>query len=180
MSPFTTCLWFDGDAAEAAEFYVAVFSGAPGGARITGTEYYPEGSRGEAGSVLTVTFEIGGQKFVGLNGGPVFSFSEAVSLQVPCRDQAEIDHYWEALQAGGGQESQCGWLKDRFGFSWQVVPDGPIFRPTDTPEQAARVNAALMQMHKIDLAAIDAARHGTVADGATVLDGDGDCAETRS
>lgn len=160
MSHFTTCLWFDGNAAEAAQFYVSVFADAPGGARVTGTEYYPEGSRGEAGSVLTVTFEIGGQKFVGLNGGPVFSFSEAVSLQVPCRDQAEIDHYWEALQAGGGQESQCGWLKDRFGFSWQVVPDGPIFRAGDSPEANARVNAALMQMRKIDLATLEAARRG--------------------
>ncbi|ROR96898.1 putative 3-demethylubiquinone-9 3-methyltransferase (glyoxalase superfamily) [Salana multivorans] len=160
MSPFTTCLWFDGNAAEAAEFYVSVFADLPGGARITGTEHYPEGGHLPAGTVLTVNFEIAGQRFLALNGGPVFSFSEAVSLQVPCRDQAEIDHYWAALLADGGQESQCGWLKDRFGFSWQVVPDGPIFRAEDSPETNARVNTALMAMRKIDLAALDAARRG--------------------
>lgn len=163
MSMFTTCLWFDGRAAEAAEFYVSVFADAPGGSRITGTEYYPEGGRAPAGTVLTVTFELDGERFLALNAGPEFAFSEAVSIQVPCRDQAEIDHYWAALQVDGGQESYCGWLKDRFGFSWQVVPDGPIFRAEDGPEANARVNTALMAMRKIDLSAIEAARRGAAS-----------------
>lgn len=163
MSHFTTCLWFPGNAAEAAEFYVSVFADVPGGARITRTEYYPESPETPPGTVLTVEFDIGGQRLIGLNGGPIFSFSEAVSLQVPCRDQAEIDHYWEALQANGGHESQCGWLKDRFGFSWQVIPAEGIFRADDSPETRARVYAALMPMQKIDLAALDAARAGDVA-----------------
>ncbi|GMA32679.1 VOC family protein [Litorihabitans aurantiacus] len=156
MSMFTTCLWFRGEAAEAADFYVSVFPHS----RVTDTAHYPEGSRLEAGTVLTVSFELDGQRFLALNGDADFPFSEAVSLQVPCEDQAEIDRYWEALLAGGGQESQCGWLKDRFGFSWQVVPREPIFRDGDSPEAGARVNDALMAMRKIDLAALEAARRG--------------------
>lgn len=156
MSLFTTCLWFDGNAAEAAEFYVSVFPNST----LDGVEHYPEGARGEAGSVLTVSFTLDGQKFLGLNGGPQFAFTEAVSLQIPCRTQEEIDHYWEVLTADGGSESMCGWLKDRFGFSWQVVPSDPIFRAEDGPEANARVSAALMQMRKLDLAALEAARRG--------------------
>lgn len=158
MSHLTTCLWFDGNAADAAQFYVSVFADSPGGAHITSTEYYPESAQLPARTVLTVEFTLAGQHFVAINGGAEFPFSEAVSIQVPCRDQAEIDHFWEALQSGGGEESQCGWLKDRFGFSWQVVPDGPILRPQDSAETNARVYAALMQMHKIDVAALAAAR----------------------
>lgn len=154
MSRFTTCLWFDGQAKEAAEFYVSVFPGS----RVTGIEHYPAGSRGEEGSVLTVSFELDGAAYLALNGGPMFTFSEAVSIQVACADQAEIDHYWAALLAGGGAESQCGWLKDRFGFSWQVVPNRPIFRPEDGPAANARVNTALETMRKLDLAALEAAR----------------------
>lgn len=153
---FTTCLWFDGRAAEAAELYVSLFPRS----RITGTEYYPEGSPVPAGTVLTVSFELDGQPFLALNAGPEHAFTPAVSLQVPCRDQAEIDRYWDALLADGGVESWCGWLQDRFGFSWQVVPERPIFRGEDGPEANARVNAALRQMHKLDLAALDAARRG--------------------
>lgn len=160
MSTFTTCLWLDGTAAEAAEFYVSVFANYPGGARITETEYYPDGSPLPAGSVMTVAFEIAGQQFLALNAGPEFKFSPAVSLMVPCRDQAEIDHYWQALLAGGGVESQCGWLSDRYGFTWQVVPEEPIFRAADGPEANARVNAALQQMAKLDLATLEAARRG--------------------
>ncbi|HCX85989.1 MAG TPA: hypothetical protein DHV14_12820 [Micrococcales bacterium] len=157
---FTTCLWFQGNAAEAVDFYVSVFADLPGGTHITGTDYYPEGGHLPPGTVLTVSFEIGGQSFVALNGDASFPFTEAVSLQIPCRDQAEIDRYWDALTADGGEESQCGWLKDRFGFSWQVVPTEPIFRSADGPEANARVNEALMQMSKLDLAALEAARCG--------------------
>lgn len=161
MSHLTTCLWFNGNALEAAQFYVSVFADGPGGAEITGTDYYPEGAQLPPDTVLTVEFQLAGQRFVALNGGPEFSFSEAVSIQVPCRDQAEIDHYWDALQADGGAESQCGWLKDRFGFSWQVVPDAPVLRPQDSAETNSRVYTALMQMRKIDLAALEAARAGS-------------------
>ncbi|WP_454293343.1 VOC family protein [Salana multivorans] len=160
MSHLTTCLWFDGDAEEAADYYVSVFTDVPGGARITGTEHYPEGSGEWSGKVLVVELEIGGQKFIALNGGPQFPFTEAVSLQIPCSDQGQIDHFWDTLIGDGGQPSQCGWLKDKFGFNWQVVPAGPIFRPGDSPEVNARVNAALMKMRKIDLAALEAARTG--------------------
>lgn len=152
----TTCLWFDGQAAEAAELYVSVVPNS----RITGTEYYPEGAPMPAGTVLTVSFELDGQPFLALNAGPEYRPTPAVSFQVPCRDQAEIDERWDALLAGGGVESQCGWLVDRYGFSWQVVPDRPIFRGEDGPEANARVNAALMPMRKLDLAALEAARRG--------------------
>lgn len=157
---FTTCLWCPGNAAELAEFYVSVFADAPGGARITSTEYYPEGSPMPAGTVITVAFELDGEKFLALNAGDEFTFSEAVSLMVPCRDQAEIDHYWDALLAGGGVESQCGWLKDRFGFSWQVIPDFPIFDSANDDAANARINVALQKMRKIDIAALEAARRG--------------------
>ncbi len=156
MSMFTTCLWFRDEAAEAAEFWVSVFPSS----RVTHTEHYPENAGPLAGTVITVAFELDGQSFLGLNGGSDVPFSEAVSLQVPCADQAEIDHYWSALLDGGGQESQCGWLKDRFGFSWLVVPSEPICRGEDGPEANARVNTALMQMGKLDLAALEAARRG--------------------
>ena len=154
MSMFTTCLWFDGKAQEAAEFYVSVFPNSS----LDGLEYYPEGSRGEAGSVLTASFTLDGQKFIGLNGGPHFTFSEAVSLQIPCTTQGEIDHYWDLLTADGGEESMCGRLKDKFGFSWQVVTAGPIF--DGTPEENARMNEALMSMRKLDLEALAAAKRG--------------------
>lgn len=157
---FTTCLWCDGNAVELAEFYVSVFADSPGGSAITGTDYYPEGAPMPAGTVLTVTFELDGQKFLALNAADEFTFDEAVSLMVPCRDQAEIDRYWDALLAGGGVESMCGWLKDRFGFSWQVIPDTPIFDPADDGAANARVNAALQQMRKIDIATLEAARAG--------------------
>jgi predicted 3-demethylubiquinone-9 3-methyltransferase (glyoxalase superfamily) len=156
MSMFTTCLWFQGEASEAAEFWVSVFPSS----RITHTERYPDNSGDLSGTVITVAFELDGQPFLGLNGGPQFAFTEAVSLQVPCADQTEIDHYWSALLADGGEEGRCGWLKDRFGFSWQVVPSEPIFRGEDGPEANMRVNTALMQMGKLDLAALEAARRG--------------------
>ncbi|MFN8074331.1 MAG: VOC family protein [Kineosporiaceae bacterium] len=119
MTSLTTCLWFDfGKAEQAAEFYTTVFDDC----EIQGIDRYPEDSPGPAGQVMTARFRIGTQEFVGLNGGPNYTFSEAISFQIPCADQAEIDRYWDALTADGGQEGPCGWLKDRFGVSWQVVP----------------------------------------------------------
>ena len=149
-------LWFDGDAEQAAEFYVSVFPAS----RIVSTARYPEGAPGPAGTVMSVEFELFGQRFVGINGGPQFTFSEAVSFQVPCADQAEVDHYWEVL-GEGGEHGPCGWLKDRFGLSWQVVPDGmdEIFSDPD-PGRAQRAVQAMMSMSKLDLAALQRAADG--------------------
>ncbi|MET3986955.1 VOC family protein [Streptomyces sp. PvR034] len=154
---FTTCLWFDDNAEAAADFYLSVFKDGKRG-RIG---RYTDAGPGEAGSVMVVEFEINGQKFVALNGGPLFTFSEAVSFQIHCADQAEVDHYWEALTADGGEPSQCGWLKDRFGLSWQVVPAEVIDLISDPdPEKAARASAAVYTMTKIDLAAVKHAHAG--------------------
>lgn len=118
MDAITPNLWFDDNAEEAAEFYVSVFPDS----RITRVMRYTQAGPGPEGTAVTVEFALRGQPFTGINGGPMFTFSEAVSFAISCEDQAESDHYWEALLAGGGQESQCGWLKDRFGLSWQVSP----------------------------------------------------------
>ena len=147
------CLWFDRQAQEAAEFYTSVFPNSS----IGTIARYPEGSGERAGEVITVSFELDGVPYVGLNGGPQFTFDEAISITIDCKDQAEIDHYWEALTADGGQESQCGWLKDKFGLSWQVVPqDWDDIFSTD-PERAGKVFAAMMTMGKLDIAALEAA-----------------------
>ncbi|WP_330328669.1 VOC family protein [Streptomyces sp. NBC_00536] len=154
---FTTCLWFDDNAEAAADFYLSVFKDGKRG-RVG---HYNDAGPGEPGSVMVVEFEINGQKFIGLNGGPMFTFSEAVSFQIHCEDQAEVDHYWAALTADGGEESQCGWLKDRFGLSWQVVPAEVIDLISDPdPEKAARASAAVYTMKKIDLAAVKKAHAG--------------------
>ena len=152
-------LWFDGCAEQAADFYVSVFDDA----RVVSSTRYPEGSPGEAGTVMTVEFELRGQRFVGINGGPQFTFSEAVSFQVTCRDQAEVDRYWSAL-GDGGEQGPCGWLKDRFGLSWQVVPDGmdALFADPD-PSRAQRAMQAMMSMGKLDLAALQQAADGVPA-----------------
>ena len=147
-------LWFDGQAEQAAEFYVSVFPRS----RVVEVTRYPEGAPGPAGSVMTVLFELDGQRFVGINGGPQFTFDEAVSFQIDCADQAEVDHYWDALTAGG-EESQCGWLKDRFGLSWQVVPRGMEEVLAD-PERGQRAMQAMFGMRKLDLAALRAAADG--------------------
>jgi predicted 3-demethylubiquinone-9 3-methyltransferase (glyoxalase superfamily) len=149
-------LWFDGQAEEAANFYVDIFEDA----KILNVAKYPEGSPGEAGTVMTVEFELNGVRFVGINGGPQFKFDEAVSFQIDCEDQAEVDYFWDRL-TDGGEESQCGWLKDRFGLSWQVVPRGMevVFNDPD-PEKAQRAMAAMMKMRKIDVAALRAAAEG--------------------
>jgi len=147
-----TCLWFNGQAEDAARFYVSLFPNSKMG-RITPT---PKGAPGVPGKPLTVEFELNGQAFIGLNGGPNFTFSEAISFQVPCDTQAEIDRYWDALTADGGEPGPCGWCKDRFGLSWQVVP---TIMPEllSQPDKAEKVTAAFMKMSKFDLATIKAA-----------------------
>jgi len=123
--------------------------------------YYGEAGPGPAGTVLTVDFELDGQEYTGINGGPMFSFDEAVSLLINCADQDEIDYYWDKLTADGGQESQCGWLKDKFGLSWQVCPTGWEKTLNDPdPERARRAMEAMLGMQKIDIAAIEAAADG--------------------
>jgi predicted 3-demethylubiquinone-9 3-methyltransferase (glyoxalase superfamily) len=154
MPEITPNLWFDTQAEEAAAFYVSVFPNS----RVTAVSHYTEAGPRPAGTVMTVEFELDGRRFVGINGGPEFTFDEAVSFQIDCDDQAEIDRYWAALLAGGGQEGPCGWLKDRFGLSWQVVPKGmhAFFADPDT----ARVNRAMeamLGMRKIDIAALERA-----------------------
>ena len=153
-------LWFDGDAEQAAAFYVSVFDDA----RVLSTARYPEGGMGEPGTVMTVEFELRGQRFVGINGGPQFPFTEAVSFQVTCADQAEVDRYWAALTADGGEEGPCGWCKDRFGLSWQVVPEGmdAVFADPD-PAKAQRGMQAMLGMRKIDVAALQRAVDGVPA-----------------
>jgi predicted 3-demethylubiquinone-9 3-methyltransferase (glyoxalase superfamily) len=154
MPTITTSLWFDTQAEEAAEFYVSVFPNS----KITNVGRNTEAGPGEPGSVLTVEFVLDGSPFLGLNGGPQFTFSEAISLMIDCADQAEVDYYWDALLAGGGHEDQCGWLKDRFGLSWQVVPRGMIEAVTHPdPERAKRATEAMFGMRKLDVAAVRAA-----------------------
>jgi predicted 3-demethylubiquinone-9 3-methyltransferase (glyoxalase superfamily) len=155
------CLWYDDQAAEAAKFYVSVFKNS----KIGRTSYYSDEGKEihghDASKVLTVEFELDGQKFLGLNGGPMFKFTEAVSFQIFCEDQKEIDYYWEKLREGGGQESQCGWLKDRFGLSWQVVwrklPDMLLDKDRSKVD---RVFKAFMPMKKFDVATLEKAYAG--------------------
>jgi predicted 3-demethylubiquinone-9 3-methyltransferase (glyoxalase superfamily) len=159
MPAITPCLWFDSQAEEAARFYVALFPNS----RVISTAAAPEGTPGGRDDVpLTVEFELDGARFTGLNGGPHFTFNEAVSFQIDCADQAEVDHYWEGLLADGGRESQCGWLQDRFGLAWQVVPRRLNELMTDAdPERASRAMKAMLQMRKLDVAAIEAAANAT-------------------
>jgi predicted 3-demethylubiquinone-9 3-methyltransferase (glyoxalase superfamily) len=146
---FTTALWFDGQAEEAAEFYVSVFEDASIG-RIS---RYTEAGPGEPGSVLVVEFTANGQRFVGINGGPQFTFDEAISFQIHCDDQAEVDHYWARLTENGGQEGPCGWLKDRFGLSWQVIPAELIdLLSSPDPAKATATTRAMLSMKKLDIA----------------------------
>ncbi|MGW1892753.1 VOC family protein [Streptomyces sp. NPDC002004] len=157
---FTTCLWFDGQAQEAADYYVSVFKDTKQGARLGRVGRYSEAGPGPAGSVLAVDFEINGQKFVALNGGPQFTFDEAISFQLYCDDQDEVDHYWSKLSAGGS-EGPCGWLKDRYGVSWQIIPTGLIEMISDPdPEKAARATRAMLSMGKLDIAALRKAHAG--------------------
>jgi predicted 3-demethylubiquinone-9 3-methyltransferase (glyoxalase superfamily) len=157
----TPCLWFDGHAEQAAKHYVSIFKDSKIG-RISryGAEGHEIHGR-EPGSVMVVEFELDGQKFIGLNGGPQFTFSEAVSFSVECEDQAEVDYFWETLSEGG-EEGPCGWLKDKFGLFWQVVPSGlPRMLSDGNAEQAARVTKAFMQMTKFDIAELQRAYDGS-------------------
>jgi predicted 3-demethylubiquinone-9 3-methyltransferase (glyoxalase superfamily) len=146
-------LWFDTQAEEAAAFYTSVFENS----RIVNVTHYTDAGPRPAGTVMTVEFELNGQRFVGINGGPQFTFDEAVSFQITCEDQDEIDRYWEQLTEGG-EEGPCGWLKDRFGLSWQVVPSGmdELFADPD-PGRAQRAMQAMLGMRKLDIAALDEA-----------------------
>ncbi|POX45007.1 hypothetical protein C3489_35240 [Streptomyces sp. Ru71] len=149
---FTTCLWFDGQAEEAAHYYVSIFKNSSIG-RIG---RYTEAGPGPAGSVIAVDFTANGHKFVALNGGPQFTFSEAISFQIFCDSQEEIDYYWTKLTENGGEPGPCGWLKDRYGVSWQVVPNGLIEMISDADqEKAARTMRAMMAMGKLDKAALE-------------------------
>jgi predicted 3-demethylubiquinone-9 3-methyltransferase (glyoxalase superfamily) len=149
----TTCLWFDTNGEEAARFYVSVFPGS----KITGTTRYGPAGPGPEGQAMTVSFELAGQPFVALNGGPQFTFSEAISFQVGCERQDEVDRYWETLSAGG-EQGPCGWLKDRFGLSWQIVPTA-LPRLLGSPDVGTtqRVMEAVLQMGKLDIAALERA-----------------------
>ena len=162
MSKITPCLWFDDQAEQAVQFYLSVFKRSRLG-RIT---RYGEAGAQVSGrpkdSVMTATFEIEGQEFVALNGGPIFTFNEAVSFQVHCDTQEEVDRYWDALSAGGDAEAQqCGWLKDRYGVSWQIVPTvlGEMLKEGD-PEKANRVMQAVLRMKKLDIQTLQKAYEG--------------------
>ncbi len=147
MQKITPFLWYDGKAEEAAKFYVSVFRNSKMG-KLT---RYGEGGPGQKGSVMTAEFEIDGQHFVALNGGPQFKFTEAVSFHVDCKDQDEVDYYWKKL-ADGGEVQMCGWLKDRFGLSWQIVPSVlPQLLGDPDPAKAQRVMKAMLQMKKLDI-----------------------------
>jgi predicted 3-demethylubiquinone-9 3-methyltransferase (glyoxalase superfamily) len=145
ITPF---LWFDNNAEEAMNFYISVFNNS----KISTVTRYGDAGPGPKGSVLTAVFELEGQKFVALNGGPRFKFTEAISFVISCETQEEIDYFWDKLTSDGGQESMCGWLKDRFGLSWQVVPAeiGSLL----TGEKSNQVMQALMQMKKLDLSTL--------------------------
>ena len=152
----TPNLWFDTEAQEAADFYLSVFKNS----RIVNLTHYPEAAPRPAGTVMTVEFELDGQRFVGINGGPEFTFDEAVSFQINCETQDDVDYYWERL-SDGGEEGPCGWLKDRFGLSWQVVPAGmdELFADPD-PKRAERAMKAMLGMRKLDIAALRSAADG--------------------
>ena len=150
----TTFLWFDGNAEEAVNFYTSVFKNS----KILHTTRYGDTGPGPKGSVMIIDFELNGQQFTALNGGPAFKFNEAISLVVHCKTQEEVDYYWEKLPAGGGKEIECGWLKDKFGLAWQIVPD-VFFDLLHDPDQQKvdRVMAAMMKMKKLDIEQIQQA-----------------------
>lgn len=154
MSKIAPCLWFNGEAEEAANFYVSLFRDSS----VNVVSRYGNDAPFPAGTALMVEFVLDGQRFQALNGGPQFKHSEALSLSISAKDAAEVDHFWYGLTADGGMESQCGWLKDRFGVSWQVVPEGlgAVLSDPD-PERASRAMQAMLRMKKLDLAAMRAA-----------------------
>lgn len=156
MRGITPFLWFENQAEEAAKFYVSVFPRS----RITQTSRYGEEGPGPKGTVMTVAFELDGQEFVALNGGPQFSFTQAISFVVNCETQAEVDAFWEKLSEGG-EQIQCGWLKDRYGLPWQIVPTalGRLLGDRD-PQRSRRVMKAMLQMKKLDVAELERAYEG--------------------
>ena len=157
MQKITTFLWFDKEAEEAAKFYCSIFKKS----KILGTMRNFEGVPGSKADVLTVEFRLGDQEFVALNGGPQFKFTEAISLMINCKDQKEVDYYWEKLLAGGGKESACGWLKDKYGLSWQVTPTILMKMIADkNRKKAQRAFNAMMQMVKIDIRKLKEAYDG--------------------
>jgi len=159
MQQITPCLWFDGQAEDAATFWTSIFSDSRVDRVNRAASDTPSGPKG---SVITVEFTLRGQPFVGLNGGPDFQFTEAISFMIDCADQEEVDRYWEALTAGGGEPGPCGWLKDKFGVHWQVIPTAlPRYLKDKDKTKSQRVMEAMMQMVKIDIAQIEAARRGT-------------------
>jgi predicted 3-demethylubiquinone-9 3-methyltransferase (glyoxalase superfamily) len=159
LNPIVPNLWFDTEAEAAAEFYTSVFKNS----RVLSVTHYTEAGPREAGMVMAVEFELDGQRFVGINGGPQFTFDEAISFQITCETQSELDYYWDRL-VDGGSESQCGWLNDKFGLSWQVVPTGmeEVFADPD-PQRARRAMEAMLGMTKLDIAALRAAADGVSA-----------------
>jgi predicted 3-demethylubiquinone-9 3-methyltransferase (glyoxalase superfamily) len=153
MSGITPCLWFDTDGEDAARFYTSVFPNS----KIVNVSRYGDAGPREAGSVMTVEFELAGRRFTALNGGSEFTFSEAISFQVSCRDQEEVDAYWNKL-SDGGEEGPCGWLKDRFGVSWQIVPTVlPELLGSPDAETSQRVMRAMLQMKKIEIGELERA-----------------------
>jgi predicted 3-demethylubiquinone-9 3-methyltransferase (glyoxalase superfamily) len=153
LQPIVPSLWFDTEAEAAAQFYTSVFKNSS----ILNVTHYTEAGPREAGSVMTVEFELDGQRFIGINGGPQFTFDEAISFQITCETQDEVDYYWDKL-TDGGSEGPCGWLKDKFGLSWQVVPTGmaEVFADPD-PDRARRAMQAMFGMTKLDIAALRSA-----------------------
>ena len=156
MPKITPNLWFDTQGEEAAEFYCSIFPNS----KITAVSHYTEAGPRPPGMVMTVSFVLDGHEFTALNGGPEFRFSEAISLMINCADQAEVDHYWDKL-TDGGEEIQCGWLKDRYGLAWQVVPEAMMdVLGSDDPARVERAMQAMFTMKKLDLAALQAAADG--------------------
>ena len=154
-------LWFDTEAEDAARFYVSVFKNS----RIISRSLYTEGAPRKAGTVMTVEWELDGQRFVGINGGPQFQFDEAISFQIACKDQEEVDYYWEKLTSDGGEEGPCGWCRDKYGLSWQVVPSGIDVMLTDPDsERAERAMKAMLKMRKLDIAELERAAAGPEAE----------------
>ena len=160
MSTITPCLWFDTEGEAAAEHYTSIFPNS----KILEIGRYSEAGPRAAGEVMIVAFELDGQRFTALNGGPEFKHSEAISFQIACETQEDVDYYWEKLTADGGEESQCGWLKDKFGLSWQIIPRqlGEMLGDKD-PEKAKRAMEAMLKMKKIDIQALKDARDGVPA-----------------
>lgn len=160
MSKITPFLWYDTQAEEAAELYTSLFPNS----KITSKSYYPpEGAKAAGmpeGTLMTVSFELDGQKFTAMNAGPIFKFNESISFTVSCSSQEEVDKYWDALTADGGQESQCGWLKDKFGLSWQITPTRLMELVSKGGEEGRRAMNAMLQMKKIDIQKIEYAAEG--------------------